>query len=172
MTARRASAGLPSVVCRKATEARSEYEREYPKSVKREDKADAQKQVAALFDEKVDKGYYNLVAFSSQLLDLLQKNNKLEITIKGYCSPLNFNEYNIKLGYRRVASLRNYFYHYRDGILLPYIANGSLTLKNESLGEETAPKNISDNREDKPKSVYSPAAALERRVEIISVELK
>ncbi len=151
---------------------RSEYEREYPKSVKREEKADAQKQVAALFDERVDKGYYNLVAFTSQLLDLLQKNNKLEITIKGYCSPLNFNEYNIKLGYRRVASLRNYFYHYRDGILLPYIANGSLTLKNESLGEETAPKNISDNREDKPKSVYSPAAALERRVEIISVELK
>ncbi|MFN8285292.1 MAG: hypothetical protein U0V74_00990 [Chitinophagales bacterium] len=151
---------------------RGEYEREYPKSVKREEKADAQKQVADLFDKKVDKGYYNLVAFTSQLLDLLQKNNKLEITIKGYCSPLNFNEYNIKLGYRRVASLRNYFYHYRDGILLPYLANGSLVLKNESLGEETAPKNISDNREDKPKSVYSPAAALERRVEIISVELK
>ena len=48
----------------------------------------------------------------------------------------------------------------------------SLNLKTESLGEETADKKISDNREDKPNSVYNPAAAVERRVEIISVELK
>ena len=95
-----------------------------------------------------------------------------EIISKRSHSTLNFNEYNIKLGYRRVASLRNYFFHYRDGILLPYIGTGTLTLKTESLGEETAAKNISDNREDKPNSVYNPAAALERRVEIILVQQK
>lgn len=151
---------------------RFEYEREYPKSVKKEEKQTAEKEVENLFNEKVDKGYYDLVAFTSQLLQLLQSGNKLDVTIKGYCSPLNFNEYNIKLGYRRVASLRNYFFHYRDGILLPFIVNGHLNLKTESLGEETASKNISDNREDKPNSVYNPSAAVERRVEIISVELK
>lgn len=151
---------------------RNEYSREYPKSLKGGEKKDGEKEIAALFNEKVDKGYYNLVAFSSQMLQLLQEGNKLEVTIKGYCSPLNFNEYNIKLGYRRVASLRNYFFHYRDGIFLPFISNGSLNLKTESLGEETANKTISDNREDKPNSVYNPSAAVERRVEIISVELK
>ena len=151
---------------------RNEYVREYPKTLKSDEKQTGQKEIANLFDEKVDKGYYNLVAFSSQLLQLLQEGNKLDITIKGYCSPLNYNDYNIKLGYRRVASLRNYFFHYRDGIFMPYIANGNLNLKTESLGEETAAKNISDNREDKPNSVYNPAAAIERRVEIISVELK
>lgn len=151
---------------------RYEYEREYPKSLPKQDRDNGAKEIRKLFSDKVDLGYYNLVAFSAQLLELLQQGNKLDITIKGYCSPLNFNEYNIKLGYRRVASLRNYFFHYRDGILLPYIANGSLTLKTESLGEETANKNISDSREDKPNSVYNPAAAVERRVEIISVELK
>lgn len=151
---------------------RNEYAREYPKTVTKDDRTSAEKEIADLFADKVDKGYYNLVAFTSQLLDLLQAGNKLEVTIKGYCSPLNFNEYNIKLGYRRVASLRNYFFHYRDGILLPYVASGALTLKNESLGEETAAKTISDNREDKPNSVYNPAAAVERRVEIVSVELK
>lgn len=151
---------------------RNEYSREYPKSLKGGEKKDGEKEIAALFNEKVDKGYYNLVAFSSQMLQLLQEGNKLEVTIKGYCSPLNFNEYNIKLGYRRVASLRNYFFHYRDGIFLPFISNGSLNLKTESLGEETANKTISDNREDKPNSVYNPAAAVERRVEIISVELR
>ena len=94
------------------------------------------------------------------------------MTVKGYCSPLNFNQYNVKLGYRRVASLRNYFFHYRDGILLSYVAAGKLNIKNESFGEETASKNISDSREDKRNSVYNPAAALERRVEIISIEVK
>jgi hypothetical protein len=120
----------------------------------------------------VDKGFYDLVAFTSELYDLLKAGNKIDVTIKGFCSPLNYNQYNIKLGYRRVASLRNYFFHYRDGVLLPYIGSGALTLKNESFGEETAAKNISDNRLDKRNSVYNPLAATERRVEIISVELK
>ncbi len=150
---------------------RFEYEREYSKSLKKDEKQNAKGEIDSLF-KRVDKGFYDLVAFTSDLTSLLQKGNKVEVTVKGFCSPLNFNEYNIKLGYRRVASLRNYFYHYRDSLLLPYIANGTLTIKNESFGEETASKTISDNRLDKRNSVYSPAAALERRVEIISIELK
>jgi outer membrane protein OmpA-like peptidoglycan-associated protein len=150
----------------------NEYEKEFSKGLRTGEKTMAEKEVFELFAKKVDKGYYDLVAFSSQLLDLLNAGNKIEITIKGFCSPLNFNAYNIHLGYRRISSLRNYFYHYREGLLNKFISNGNLLLKNESLGEETAPKNISDNREDTRNSVYNPAAALERRVEIVSVELK
>lgn len=149
-----------------------EYNKEFSKGLRTDAKLKAEKEIFELFSEKVDKGYYDLVAFSSQLLNLLKDGNKVEITIKGFCSPLNYNEYNIKLGYRRVASLRNYFFHYRDGIFLPYIANGNLCLATESLGEETASKFISDKLEDTRNSVYNPSAALERRVEIISVELK
>jgi hypothetical protein len=151
---------------------RREYEREYARTLKKDERIAYEGSVKYLFEEKVDKGYYDLIAFASQTLNLLQGNNKLEITIQGYCSPLNYNEYNIHLGNRRVAALRNFFFHYRDGIFLPFIASGQLILKNESKGEETAPQGISDNREDKPNSVYNPKAALERRVEIISVELK
>jgi outer membrane protein OmpA-like peptidoglycan-associated protein len=151
---------------------RNEYIREFTRPLKKEDKPQAEKEIKAFFDEKVDQGFYNLIAFSSQLLSLLQDGNTVEITIKGYCSPLNYNKYNINLGYRRVASLRNYFFHYRDGILLPYAQSGKLILKTVSFGEETAAKNISDSRIDVRNSVYSPAAALERRVEVISVELK
>ena len=154
------------------SERQGEYARAFAKGLKGDEKTKAEKEITDLFEKNVDKGFYDLVAFSSQLLDMLQAGNKLEITLKGYCSPLNFNEYNIKLGYRRVASVKNYFYHYRDGILLPYVTSGALVLKRESYGEETAPKNISDNRLDKRNSVYNPAAALERRVEIISVDLK
>jgi hypothetical protein len=47
-----------------------------------------------------------------------------------------------------------------------------LVLKSVSLGKETAPKTVSDRLDDKRNSVYNPAAALERRVEIVSVEVK
>ncbi len=151
---------------------RNEYEKEFSRTIKNDERISYEGSVKYLFEQKVDKGYYDLVAFASQTLKLLEDGNKLEITIKGYCSPLNYNEYNIHLGNRRVASLRNFFFHYRDGIMLPYIVNGSLVLKNESLGEETSPQGISDNREDKPNSVYNPKAALERRVEIVAVEVK
>jgi len=150
----------------------NEYKKQFTTGLTKTDKEKAQQEVFNLFTDKVDKGFYDLVAFSSQLLGLLQQGNKIEITIKGYCSPLNFNKYNIQLGYRRIASLRNYFFHYRDGILLPYVQSGQLVLKNESMGEETSPKTISDKLEDTRNSVYNPSAALERRVEIVSVELK
>ena len=148
------------------------YKKEFDKGLKADQKATADQEVFDLFTDKVEKGYYNLIQFSAQLLDLLQSGQKLEITIQGYCSPLNYSEYNMKLGYRRVASLRNYFYHYRDGMLMQYIDNGKLVLKNESFGKEKAAKNVSDKLEDTRNSVYNPAAAVERKVEIISVEIK
>jgi hypothetical protein len=151
---------------------RFEYERNFSKGLKGHGKDAAKGEIDSLFTNKVDKGFYNLVAFSAELLDLLQSGASMEVTIKGYCSPLNYSEYNIKLGYRRVASLKNFFYHYREGIFLPFIAGGKLALKSVSFGKETAPKTVSENRLDTRNSVYNPAAALERRVEIISVETK
>jgi tetratricopeptide (TPR) repeat protein len=148
------------------------YKKEFDKGLIADQKNNADQAVFNLFTDKVEKGYHDLIQFSAQLLDILQSGQKMEITIQGYCSPLNYNDYNIKLGYRRIASLRNYFYHYRDGILLKYIDSGKLLLKNESIGEEKASKTVSDSREDIRNSVYNPAAAIERKVEIISVEIK
>ena len=148
------------------------YKTEFDKGLAEDEKSIADQEIFNLFSDKVEKGYRNLIQFSGQLLDLLQSGQKMEITIQGYCSPLNYSEYNIKLGYRRVASLRNYFYHYRGGILMPYIDSGKLVLKTESFGKEKAPKTVSDSHEDTRNSVYNPAAALERKVEIISVEIK
>lgn len=150
----------------------NEYKREFAKGLSEGKKIDAEQAIFYLFTNRVDKGFRDLVQFSGQLLDILQSGEKMEVTIQGYCSPLNYNAYNIKLGYRRIASLKNYFYHYRDGILLPYIQEGKLILKNQSIGEETADKKISDNREDTRNSVYNPDAAKERKVEVISVEIK
>lgn len=151
---------------------REEYKREYTKGLEGEEKLTAEKAVMDFFTQKVETGFKNLQAFTSQLLELLEQGNTIEVTIKGYCSPLNYNQYNIHLGNRRAASLRNYFYNYRVGILLDYIAQKKLLIKTISFGEETAAIEISDKREDLRNSVYSPAAASERRVEIVSVEVK
>jgi len=148
------------------------YKSEFDKGLSADKKKEADREIFDLFKERVEKGYYNLVQFTGQLLEILQTGQRMEITIQGYCSPLNFSEYNVKLSDRRIASLRNYFYHYREGILMPYITSGKLLLQNEPLGKEKAPKNVSDNREDIRNSVYNPSAALERKVEIISVEIK
>lgn len=150
----------------------NEYRTEFGKGLPDSAKAVAEKEVVDFFRKKVEGGYKNLQAFSEQLVRLLEEGNTVTITIKGYCSPLNYNAYNIHLGNRRVASLRNFFFNYKVGLLLDYVADKKLTLKNESFGEETASTTISDKREDTRNSVYSPAAALERRVEIISVEVK
>lgn len=148
------------------------YKREFAKGLTADSKTEAEHEVFDLFTKKVDKGYYDLIHFSRQLLDALQAGKKIEITIQGYCSPLNYNLYNIKLADRRIVSLKNYFYHYHDGMLVYFIDKGQLTLKGEPLGEETAPKTVSDKLEDTRNSVYNPAAALERKVEIVSVEIK
>jgi hypothetical protein len=151
-------------------------EREYIQSfaigLTKAEKDEAQKRIATFFNQKVEKGFYDLVGFSAQTLRLLEQGKTIEITIQGHCSPLNYNLYNINLGYRRIASLRNYFYHYRDGVLNDFIAKGQLVLKNVSMGEEKASTGISDDRLDTRNSVYHPDAAIERRVEIISVEVK
>jgi outer membrane protein OmpA-like peptidoglycan-associated protein len=150
----------------------NEYRTEFAKGLTDTAKVAAEKEVTDFFVNKVQEGYKNLQAFCAQLLRLLEEGNTVTITIKGYCSPLNYNAYNIHLGNRRVASLRNFFFNYRMGIFLDYIAEKKLILENKSFGEETASKTISDKRDDTRNSVYSPVAALERRVEIISVEVK
>ena len=148
------------------------YEEEYDRDLPEDQKKLADKQMFDLFTYKVEKGYNNLILFTAQLHNILKAGKKIEVTIQGYCSPLNYSQYNMKLGYRRIVSLRNYFYHFRDGALLPYIQRGDLILRNESLGKEKASKNVSDKIEDIRNSIYSPGAALERKVEVISVEIR
>lgn len=149
-----------------------EYKMNFAKGLDEGKKTEAEDAIFYLFTNRVEKGYSDLVQLSAQITDALNTNQKIEITIQGYCSPLNYNLYNIKLGYRRVASLINYFYNYRNGLLRPFLNDGRLVLKKESFGEETAPSDVSDSREDTQNSVYNPRAAIERKVEIISIEIK
>ena len=57
--------------------------------------------------------------------------------------------------------------------LAPYLNSEQLTIKELPFGETQVQKGVSDNPNDRRQSVYSIAAARERRIEIqsISVEL-
>ena len=129
-------------------------------------------QIDNFFNIFVKKGFDQLEKFTALLLRDLRRGNDVKITIKGYTSPLNTKEYNVNLAKRRISSLINYFSEYDNGIFLPYLNGtspdkGKLTLFEDAIGKTQANPNVSDNPNDKRNSVYSPAAGLERRIQII-----
>jgi len=110
------------------------------------------------------------------MCELLAKGKNIEITIKGYASPLNTSDYNANLSKRRIQSLVNFLMQYKDGYLLPYIdgtteAGNRLIIHRQAFGKEKAAASVSGDIKDLRNSVYNPAAANERKVAIIAVEL-
>src|SRR5690606_14374971 len=117
------------------------------------------------FTQYVDQGVLDLQEFTRLLLIELDKGYDIEVTIKGFASPLAKTDYNVNLTKRRISSLLNYLRAYGNGEFIPYLdhtaANGgSLTFIHIPFGEYTADTTISDNVNDQKNSVYSRRAAL------------
>lgn len=153
---------------------REQYKKEYSKGAKGEDIERAKNDIDLFFDDSVDVGMQELEKFAELLLKVLKDSEQVTITMKGYCSPLASTDYNINLAKRRISSLRNYFMEYQNGVFVPYVNNpapnaGSITFINEDIGELKARSNVSDDYYDTKNSVYSPAAALERKIQIIAL---
>ncbi len=146
------------------------YEQEYSKGLSKPEKEKAITSIDDFFYNKVEKEFKKLKDFLGLLESLLEKNQTVEITIKGFASPLNNDFYNKNLSKRRIMSLENYLKIYDNGMLNKYIKNKQLIIKREAYGESEALINISDNLNDLRNSVYSPAAALERKIKIIAVK--
>jgi|AntAceMinimDraft_16_1070373.scaffolds.fasta_scaffold12722_1 hypothetical protein len=148
------------------------YKKEYSKGLTGYKKQKAEKDIEDFFNDYVINGFKNLEKFTVLLLKDLEKGNDVKITIKGFCSPLSTNKYNINLAKRRISSVKNYIYEYNNGVFLKYLYNkavkgAKLSILEAPIGEEQASPLVSDNPNDKKSSVYSCAAAYERRVQII-----
>lgn len=153
---------------------RDQYKKEYSKGANDKDYERALNDIETFFDDSVDSGMQDLDKFSELLKKVLIGNEKVVITMKGYCSPLASTDYNINLAKRRVSSLINYFMEYENGFFGKYVNNanpkeGSITFKEEDIGELKARANVSDDYFDTKNSIYSPAAALERKIQIIAI---
>ena len=123
------------------------------------------------FSEYVQVNYEKLLEFTNLMKELLISGQKIEITIKGYTSPLNTIEYNNNLAKRRISSLVNYFEEFDYGYFLPYIENKQMNFSFVAFGKTLSDGKVSDDPKDPRNSIYSPAASRERRIEIIAVSV-
>lgn len=150
------------------------YREEYSKGLEGDQKEEAVLDIEDYFKNYVDKGVDDLELFTTLLLQELDKGEKIEVTIKGFASPLAKTEYNVNLTKRRISTLVNYLREYGEGEFNPYIDKnapngGELTFLKIPFGEYTANANVSDDYYDQRNSIYNRSAALERKIEIQSV---
>lgn len=151
-----------------------DYQREYSTGLTGEAAQEAKEDIESFFVEYVDQGLKNLNLFLPALLKELEKGEKIDLMIKGFASPLAQSDYNVNLTKRRIQSLIRYIAIYQDSIFKPYLfgtaANGGkLTYTEIPFGEDKSAPLVSDNINDKKNSVYSRAAGLERKIEILGV---
>ncbi len=152
---------------------KQKYTTEYTKGLNNDAKDFANNRLDNFFEDSVDAGMQDLDKFALLLEKVLSRNEKVKITMKGYCSPLASTDYNVNLAKRRISSLQNYFKEYKNGLFLKYInANnnqiGSIEFTTEDIGELPI-STVSDDVKDTRNSVYSPYAAAERKIQIIAV---
>lgn len=153
------------------------YKKEYSSGLEKEAAEKAQQQIEDFFEDYVNQGVDYLEDFTVLLLEALQKGMHIDLYVKGYASPLAQSDYNLLLTKRRIASLHNYLKEYENGVFIPYFNNeednskGKLKFLPQPFGSLKAEKNVSDNYHDQRNSVYSMAAALERKIEIIAIEV-
>lgn len=151
------------------------YQTEYSTGLANEKGEEAKEDIESFFIEYVDQGVKDLTLFRDLLLEELKKGAKINITVKGFASPLAKTDYNVNLTKRRISSLENYLMEYDNGVFKPYLTNtatngGKVIFTQVPFGEYTANKLTSDNFNDQKNSVYSRSAAIERKIEIQSVD--
>lgn len=156
------------------TEMLPRYQKEYSAGLSTEKADDAKEDIENFFTEHVDQGVKDLALFRDLLLEELQKGARIKIAVRGFASPLAKTDYNVNLTKRRISSLINHLREYQGGIFVPYINgtasnNGQVIFEHIPFGEYNANQLISDNPNDTKNSVYSRAAAAERKIEIQSV---
>lgn len=149
------------------------YRDKYSEGLNDTQEVNAENEMDGFFSKQVDQGVQDLELFSTLLANELAEGAQIEITVKGFASPLAYTEYNIKLTSRRISSLINYFEKYQRGALKDYMSgtasNGGLLVFNEiPFGEYEASEYVSDNPNESD-AIYGISAALERKIEITSV---
>lgn len=144
--------------------------------------------IETLFNENINKGWVDLYLFAQLLEVILRDGQDIVITFKGYTSPLGNTQYNENLAKRRISCVQNFFDTFDDQAFAQYLKNepktkkGSLKYRQVAIGEtvaentfkingQTSNQDDLESRKNISKSVYSPAAALQRKIEILAIEI-
>ena len=135
-------------------------------------KSQAENEMRDFFESNVKRGFLQLEEFAEQLLLAMELEATVEVKLKGFTSPLNDVEYNFNLAQRRISSVENYLMGYNSGIFQKFIDRGQFKITELPFGESQVQLGVSDNPNDRRLSVYSIAAARERRIEIQSISVE
>ncbi len=147
-----------------------EYLQQYSLGLDPQKAGSAKKSIDKLFTQKITRSYNRLNRFARLLLEELNDGKKVKITVRGQASPLAKPDYNVNLSKRRISSFVNFLVAYEDGAIREFLDQGLLSVEEVGAGESLAKQFVSDDLQDKRNSVYSPAAALERKIEVIGVQ--
>lgn len=120
------------------------------------------------FFTQIDKNYNRIDDIVRELSSLVDSGYVVTLEFRGYTSPLASEEYNKKLSERRISSIIK-LVDSRLGDNFKVLAKSALAIP---FGETMSPKEISDNRKDRAKSVYSIAASKQRKVEIVGIRIE
>ena len=144
------------------------YKTEYSKGLQGEEKEKAIADIDTFFAKTVGTGFAHLELFTQWLLEDLEQENNVTITIIGFASPLHSDDYNVNLSLRRISSLKNYIYKQKifDKYLDTTTAGNKLRFIEDPRGKRFAAEYVSGNPNDVRNSIYSIAAGLERRIQI------
>ena len=124
------------------------------------------------FEDILQKNFNRLNHVLDMLILDLSNGHNIEMQIRGYASPLHNIEYNQNLSQRRISSFINYLIQFKSGLFAEYISSEKLTITELPFGESNASNKVSDDANDKKRSIYSIEAMLERKIEIVDVILK
>ena len=132
--------------------------------------------INGFFDDYVHQGVEDLRVFTKELIKELDAGQKILLSVKGYASPLAKSNYNVNLTLRRINTLQNYLRRYPGGGYNKYLDEtaengGVLRIKKVPFGEYRSDTAVNDNYYNTRLSVYSKEASLERKIEIIKLEL-
>ncbi len=118
------------------------------------------------FFQDVEKGMEQLQWLVRHMQDEMDKSKSYTILFTSHASPLAGREYNLMLSQRRFASVENFIKNWDNGSLQRFINEGKLSYENNPVGDMQARPDLSADRDDPARSIYSVEAARERKVTI------
>jgi tetratricopeptide (TPR) repeat protein len=148
------------------------YQNHYSEGLNKKDSQAAKDSITVFFNDYVEKGFEKLQQFTYLLKQEIDSGKTINLKIIGYASPLNTSEYNYHLSKRRIQSLINYLTIADSGYFEPFLMINQpelarIKIYQDPRGDRSAAPFVSNNPNDKRNSVYSKAAALERKIQII-----
>jgi uncharacterized protein YegP (UPF0339 family)/outer membrane protein OmpA-like peptidoglycan-associated protein len=149
------------------SETYNKYENRKSKFESEADSPEAKTAIAGFFDNEVKKGKTDLVALAAMIAKNLDAGEKVNVTVKGFASPLAKNDYNINLTKRRISSIRNFLAKFEGGKLSKMM--DKITVTEQANGEDSSASGLSDDEKNTKLSIYDLGPSKERRVEIVDV---